>query len=837
MNAQESRQSSIVVAVRVRPFTNDESIHLIRDNYDSVLYPTLTDSTLTLPGSRENNNNGKSNKWKSVRASTANRPNGIRKVVDCVDDKMLIFDPADTNPLNRLSETVLNTMYSRRQASRRHLRLNGGELKFMFDRLFDEEADQMSVYQATTSPLLDSVLDGYNGTVFAYGATGCGKTFTVSGTPEQPGVIFLVMEELFQKIENLRDTKNIELTLSYLEIYNESIRDLLNPSTSSKRLVIREDSENKITVANLSHHRPTTVQEVMDLVIKGNINRTTSATDANETSSRSHAVLQIHVSQTNRTADLTSDHTFATLSIIDLAGSERAAATKNRGERLYEGANINKSLLALGNCINALCMSDGTRRSCHVPYRDSKLTRLLKFSLGGNCKTVMIVCISPSSSHYDETLNTLKYANRAKEIKTKVIRNQQSLDRHVGSYLKMITEQKKEIDELRQREQNMIELQMKKYKLGREKIQLAIEDCVRNIQNRYAQTNKFQHAKNIKSLILCKRRYLQMVKIEIDDVISVVEDWTDLAVISSCTILKDQLNNKIRELEEQFDTPDELDLVIEHAKTADHAKLSEMEFWDKEFDGTTLEIRLDYISELVRNEVLVNASMLTEKLFDSPSLMKKCKFLSQCLASKHNIQNSLEGLLEIDKEFEKFGKNMFVNDSEINFTMKLINLNKITHSDTNENIDNISIQDDIPLTTIRVKDVTTTNIMNNPEINARLASSIPDKRLVKPLRVAKNNESVSINNNSTSSPNNSPSPKNLHKVLNPIIASKKINWINNDHISNTSMSDTGNTSILTINKRTNRKQSRVSLDADTTDIDVSMQDIYPSLPKIPSEKE
>ena len=134
---------------------------------------------------------------------------------------------------------------------------------------------------------------------------------------------------------------------------------------------------------------------------------------------------------------------------------------ENRGARLNEGANINKSLLALGNCINALC---DPRRRNHVPYRDSKLTRLLKFSLGGNCKTVMIVCVSPSSQHYDETLNTLKYADRAKEIKTKLIRNQHNLDRHVGSYLKMITEQKQEIEELRARESKMVESTINKRK-------------------------------------------------------------------------------------------------------------------------------------------------------------------------------------------------------------------------------------------------------------------------------------------------------------------------------------------------------------------------------------
>ena len=148
----------------------------------------------------------------------------------------------------------------------------------------------------------------------------------------------------------------------------------------------------------------------------GNARRTQSPTHANEASSRSHAVLQVHITQSPRTASTTEERTLATLSIIDLAGSERAAATQNMGQRMVEGANINKSLLALGNCINALCESGGATR--HVPYRNSKLTRLLKFSLGGNCRTVMIVCVAPTSNHYDDTHNTLLYADRATKIKT-----------------------------------------------------------------------------------------------------------------------------------------------------------------------------------------------------------------------------------------------------------------------------------------------------------------------------------------------------------------------------------------------------------------------------------
>lgn len=657
---RKSRQSSIVVAVRVRPFSPEEKAFLVSEKGSDKRYSlNMGDSNLVVPRSSLGPDEDESGK-QAARPPAMVRPRGIRKVVECVDSKMLVFDPAETNPLNSMSETVLNSIYAGRRGSRRRLRRNGGEIKFVFDKLFDENATQEEVYSGTTSELLDAVLDGFNGTVFAYGATGCGKTYTVSGTPERPGVIFLAMQELFARMEELEDTRKFEISVSYLEIYNETIRDLLSPEMSPKKLVIREDSENRISVANLSHHRPKTVEDVMDLVVLGNTNRTTSATDANETSSRSHAVLQINIVQSSRTAEITSDHTFAKLSIIDLAGSERAASTKNRGERLQEGANINRSLLALGNCINALCISDGTRRTCHVPYRDSKLTRLLKFSLGGNCKTVMIVCVSPSSTHYDETLNTLKYANRAKEIKTKVVRNQQSLDRHISSYLKMIEEQRQEIDELRKRETTMIDLRLKRYKLTQEKVQMAIDDCMNSLQDTYDRIPNYQNAKVVKSLILCKRRFLQMVQLEVNNVIAIAQNWTNIEIVNSCSLVADQLTNKIRELEIKFDsTHDELEQAIDHARTITLPRLREMENWNETRDHPYFEARLTQIADSLRNEILVNGSTMVEKLLQDPTLLSRTKFLSNSLVNDTSVQTAIEDLAHIDQEFEQFGQLFF----------------------------------------------------------------------------------------------------------------------------------------------------------------------------------
>lgn len=369
----------------------------------------------------------------------------------------------------------------------------------MFDRVFDENTTQGEVYEATTRSLLDSVLDGYNATVFAYGATGCGKTHTITGTAQQPGIIFLTMQELFERISERSDEKVTEVSLSYLEIYNETIRDLLVPSVNKGGLMLREDANQSVSVAGLSSHHPQNVQEVMDMIVRGNECRTMSPTDANATSSRSHAVLQINVSQKDRNATINEPHTMATLSIIDLAGSERASATKNRGERLIEGANINKSLLALGSCINALC---DPRKRNHVPYRNSKLTRLLKFSLGGNCRTVMIVCVSPSSQHFDETQNTLRYANRAKNIQTKVTRNVYNVNRHVKDFLVKIDEQMALINELKQQQKDYENIAFAKFKKQTEKKDGIVREAVSRLRSAYDHTAPDRQEKTAQMLRL-----------------------------------------------------------------------------------------------------------------------------------------------------------------------------------------------------------------------------------------------------------------------------------------------------------------------------------------------
>ena len=300
-----------------------------------------------------------------------------------------------------------------------------------YDYAFDKNETQENIFNNTTKFLINGVVNGYNATVFAYGATGAGKTYTMLGNDENPGIMPFTLKELFNEIK-LYPQRKFKIKLWYLEIYNENIRDLL--VNNSENLELREDPTKGLIVNGITEKETNSTEDILSLLKKGNKNRTTEETDANETSSRSHAILQILVSYKEKENNIVNENLtvnninnndikFGKLSLIDLAGSERASMTGSKGMRLIEGGNINKSLLVLGNCINALCESNIKGNKPHIPYRDSKLTRLLKDSLGGNSRTVMIANVSPFIYNFDDTYNTLKYAERAKHIKTQVSRN------------------------------------------------------------------------------------------------------------------------------------------------------------------------------------------------------------------------------------------------------------------------------------------------------------------------------------------------------------------------------------------------------------------------------
>ncbi|XP_004629753.3 kinesin-like protein KIF19 [Octodon degus] len=319
------------------------------------------------------------------------------------------------------------------------------ERTFIFDRVFDHHSSQEDVYSATIQHLVEGVICGYNATVFAYGPSGAGKTHTMLGMDAEPGIYLQTLTDLFQAIEETRDNMDYSVSMSYFEIYNEVIRDLLNPSSGF--LDLREDSRGSIQIAGITEVSTLNAQEIMQLLTRGNRQRTQEPTATNKTSSRSHAVLQVTVHQRRRGRDLAEEVHLGRLFMVDLAGSERASQTQNRGKRMKEGAHINRSLLALGNCINALSEKGG--RAQYVNFRDSKLTRLLKDALGGNSHTVMIAHISPASSSFEESRTTLLYAYRAKNIKTRVKRNLLNVSYRIAQYTDVISDLRREIEHLK----------------------------------------------------------------------------------------------------------------------------------------------------------------------------------------------------------------------------------------------------------------------------------------------------------------------------------------------------------------------------------------------------
>lgn len=320
------------------------------------------------------------------------------------------------------------------------------EKSFAFDNSFwshdsrdPHYATQEDVYNCLGEEFLDHNFEGYHTCIFAYGQTGSGKSYTMMGTPDRPGLIPRTCQDLFERIEAAQnETPNISYSVrvSYFEVYNEHVRDLLVPVVPNQPpyyLKIRESPTEGPYVKDLTDVPVRSIDEILRYMKMGDSSRTTASTKMNDTSSRSHAVFTIMLKQIHH--DMETDETTersSRIRLVDLAGSERAKATEATGQRLREGSNINKSLTTLGRVIAALADPRSQRsgkagrgKDMVVPYRDSILTWLLKDSLGGNSKTAMIACIAPSD--YDETLSTLRYADQAKRIRTRAVVNQDQI--------------------------------------------------------------------------------------------------------------------------------------------------------------------------------------------------------------------------------------------------------------------------------------------------------------------------------------------------------------------------------------------------------------------------
>ncbi|XP_057641890.1 kinesin-like protein KIF13B isoform X1 [Chionomys nivalis] len=297
----------------------------------------------------------------------------------------------------------------------------------MDESVREKYAGQDDVFKCLGENILQNAFDGYNACIFAYGQTGSGKSYTMMGTADQPGLIPRLCSGLFERTQKEEsEEQSFKVEVSYMEIYNEKVRDLLDPKGSRQTLKVREHSVLGPYVDGLSKLAVTSYKDIESLMSEGNKSRTVAATNMNEESSRSHAVFKITLTHTLYDVKSgTSGEKVGKLSLVDLAGSERATKTGAAGDRLKEGSNINKSLTTLGLVISALAdQGAGKNKNKFVPYRDSVLTWLLKDSLGGNSKTAMVATVSPAADNYDETLSTLRYADRAKHIVNHAVVNE-----------------------------------------------------------------------------------------------------------------------------------------------------------------------------------------------------------------------------------------------------------------------------------------------------------------------------------------------------------------------------------------------------------------------------
>ncbi|KAL3100083.1 hypothetical protein niasHS_000694 [Heterodera schachtii] len=346
----------------------------------------------------------------------------------------------------------------------------GRDKSFTYDFVFDQMTPQKTVYDKCVRELVDGAFEGYNATVFAYGQTGSGKTFTMGTSleadPAKRGIIPNAAQQIFDEIEERREQArrsgkvipSFEVSAQFIELYNEELIDLLSSTDrDSSSIKIKEDpTSHEILLLGASSRNVTSQADILSALATGAQNRTTAATNMNKQSSRSHAIFTVNIKQTRVAVPVEDDSEekentaddddgdedssekmstgteletlHAKFHFIDLAGSERLSRTGATGDRVKESISINSGLLALGNVISALGGAKGRIGAVHVPYRDSKLTRLLQDSLGGNSRTLMITCVSPNEIDAIETLSSLNYANRAKNIKNKVVANQNKIN-------------------------------------------------------------------------------------------------------------------------------------------------------------------------------------------------------------------------------------------------------------------------------------------------------------------------------------------------------------------------------------------------------------------------
>ncbi|KAG8648263.1 hypothetical protein MANES_09G167000v8 [Manihot esculenta] len=374
--------------------------------------------------------------------------------------------------------------------------------QFRFNHVFRPEDNQEAVF-AQTKPVVTSVLDGYNVCIFAYGQTGTGKTFTMEGTPENRGVNYRTLEELFRISHERSGVMRYELFVSMLEVYNEKIRDLLleNSNQPPKKLEIKQAAEGTQEVPGLIEARVYGIEEAWGLLKSGSRARSVGSTSANELSSRSHCLLRVTVKGESL---IDGQKTRSHLWLVDLAGSERVGKIEVEGERLKESQFINKSLSALGDVISALASKTG-----HVPYRNSKLTHMLQSSLGGDCKTLMFVQISPSAADLGESLCSLNFATRVRGIESGPARKQADVT-ELFKYKQMADKLQHDEKETKKLQENLQSMQLKL--AAREHKCRSLQEKVRELENQLGEERKTRLKQETRALAAASQSSLPSLK-------------------------------------------------------------------------------------------------------------------------------------------------------------------------------------------------------------------------------------------------------------------------------------------------------------------------------------
>ena len=554
--ADKFNKNNMLVAVRARPLTKSE---LEDSNYNTISVPNKDTITITFPTE---------------------------------------YIPDDMSEIYLAGEQIKITKTK--------------EVSYNYDFVFNEKTSQNEVYRYTTSSLINQVVDGFSATILAYGATGSGKTYTMVGKGENTGLMIRSIRDLF-KVVNNDQSKTYSIKISYIEIYNEVLKDLLTDKSKSppelrtdpKKGVVLQGAENKVVLNE---------EEAFKLINMGNKRRTEKQTDRNQFSSRSHAVLQIYLEiqdQVNVNYDnynnINYEASFGKFILVDLAGSEKTS-TSSKGNA--ETGSINKSLLALGKCINLIV----SQNKKFIPFRESKLTRILQEPLSGNGRIVMIATISPSIVNYDETLFTLQFANRAKSMKIymkkNVVETDKQLIKKYADYIQTLKEQINEVerDIFEQQNSNSANISINEGE-KKESIQNSLNNSQYVHDERIDQIQKdmiahFQEEVNLKQKIIEEENKMEELKNDVSDLNYQIVHKPRVNV----EYLVGQLENKKKDIDE-----------IQEIINGEYIKENELISKRKEFQDNINEIKSNSSGNITQIKNLFNIYKYYTNLIESMS--------------------------------------------------------------------------------------------------------------------------------------------------------------------------------------------------------------------------